>query len=86
MYSQKNCKLHKFATTNRNFKKLTLSDMHHRKTYMYINFQQKLVSRSVKTVHINLFAKICNLQSNFFKNHAPPPPLNMPLVSVHQFL
>ena len=39
------------------FFKLTLSDMHHRKTYMYINFQQNRVSRSVKNVHTNLFAK-----------------------------
>ena len=31
--------------------------MHHRKAYMYINFQESQVSRSVKTVHINLFAK-----------------------------
>ena len=31
--------------------------MHHRKTYMYINFQQNRVSRSVKNVHTNLFAK-----------------------------
>ena len=35
--------------------------MHHRKTYMYNNFQQNRVSRSVKTVHTNLFAKIFNL-------------------------
>ena len=28
--------------------------MHHRKTYMYINFQQNRVSISVKTVHTNL--------------------------------
>ena len=35
-------------------------DMHHHKTYMYINFQQNWVSRSVKTVHTNLFAKIAN--------------------------
>ena len=34
---------------------------------MYINFQQNLVSRSVKTVHTNLFAKICNLQLEFRK-------------------
>ena len=61
MYSQKNRKLTKFATTNRNFKKSTLSDMHHRKTYIYINFQQNRVCRSVKTVHTNLFAKICKL-------------------------
>ena len=45
--------------------------MHHRRTYMYINFQQKRVSRSVKTVHTNLFAKklriayIYNLQLEF---------------------
>ena len=29
---------------------------------MYINFQQNQVGRSVKTVHTNLFAKICDLQ------------------------
>ena len=39
------------------FKKSTLSNMHHRKTYMYINFQQNWVSRSVKNVQTNLFAK-----------------------------
>ena len=57
----KNRKLHKFATTNNNFKKSTLPDMHHRKTYMHINFQQNRVTRSVKTVHTNLFAKNCKL-------------------------
>ena len=57
---RKNRKLHKFATINRNFKSRLL-DIHHRKTYMYINFQQNRVSRSVKTVHTNLFAKICKL-------------------------
>ena len=31
--------------------------MHHRKMYMYINFQQNRDSISVKTVHTNLFAK-----------------------------
>ena len=39
------------------FKKSALSNMHHRKTYMYTNFQQNRVSRSVKNVHTNLFAK-----------------------------
>ena len=39
------------------FKKSTLSNMHHRKTYMYINFQQNWVSGLVKNVHTNLFAK-----------------------------
>ena len=54
-----NFKLHKFAITNSIFFKLTLSDMHHRKTNMYTNFQQNRVSRSVKTVHTNIFAKNC---------------------------
>ena len=35
--------------------------MHHCKTYMHINFRQNQVSRSVKTVHTNLFAKNCKL-------------------------
>ena len=53
-----NRKLHKFAITNSNFeKKKIISCMHHRMTYMYINFQQDEVSRSVKNVHTNLFAK-----------------------------
>ena len=34
--------------------------MHHQKTYMYINFQQNWDSRSVKTVHTNVFANIAN--------------------------
>ena len=38
-------------------KKLIISDMSHREMYMHINFQQTRVSRSVKTVHTNLFAK-----------------------------
>ena len=41
---------------------MTLSHMHLCKTYMYINFQQNGVSRSVKTVHTNLFAEIANLR------------------------
>ena len=52
----KNRKLHKYATYNSNFETKLLSDMHHRITYMYMNFQQNRVSRSVKTVHTNLFA------------------------------
>ena len=40
-------------------KKSTPSDMHHRKMYMYMNFQQYRVSRSAKTVDTNLFAKYC---------------------------
>ena len=51
-------KLHKFATTNSNFEKKILLDMHHHKTYMYINFQQNQVTTSVITVHTNVCAKI----------------------------
>ena len=39
--------------------------MHRHKAYMYIDFQQNRVCRSVKTVHTNLFAqyrKFINLQ------------------------
>ena len=58
----KNCKLHTFATTNSNFEKInSLRDMHHHKMYMYINFQQNRVNRSVITLHTNLFAKNCKL-------------------------
>ena len=34
-----------------------LLDMHHHKAYMYINFPQNRVNRSVKTVRTNIFAK-----------------------------
>ena len=37
-------------------KKSIISDMHHPVMYMYINFQQNRASRSVKTLHTNLFA------------------------------
>ena len=52
--------LHKFAITN-TFFKIDISGMHRRITYMYINFQQNWVSRSVKTVRTNIFAKNCKL-------------------------
>ena len=55
-YLQKNRKLHNYATYNSNFKTKLFSDMHHRITYLHINFQQNRVSRFVKTVHTNLFA------------------------------
>ena len=35
--------------------------MHHRKAYMYINFQPNRVYRSIKTVYTKLFAKNCKL-------------------------
>ena len=38
-------------------KKSIILDMCHHKAYMYNNFQQNLVCRSIKTVHTNLFAK-----------------------------
>ena len=50
--------------------------MHPRITYMYINFQQNWVSRSVKTVRTNLFAKSDKLpkfataNSNFLKSNS----------------
>ena len=54
----KNRNLHKIATTNGNFfKELIVLDIHRHKTYMYINFQQNRVNRSVINVHTNLFAK-----------------------------
>ena len=43
-------KLHKFAITNSNFQKKILLDIHHHKTYMYINFQQNQVKTQVMTV------------------------------------
>ena len=38
-------------------KKSILLEMNHHETYMYINFQQNRVNRSVIIVHINVFAK-----------------------------
>ena len=52
-----NRNVHKFASTNNNFeKKIKNLDMHH-KMYMYINFQQIRINRSVITVHTNVFRK-----------------------------
>ena len=51
----------KFATTNSNLEKNNYLDMHYCMTYMYINFQQTRVSRSVQTVHTNIFANNSNL-------------------------
>ena len=39
------------------FVKSIISDMYHRISYMYINFQQNQIGRLVKTVHTNLFAQ-----------------------------
>ena len=43
----------------------TISDIHDRITYMYINFQQIWVSRSVKTLRTNRFVNLSDLR--FFK-------------------
>ena len=51
----------KFATTNSNLKKNNYLDMHYCITYMYINFQQTRFSKSVQTVHTNIFANNRNL-------------------------
>ena len=48
--------------------------MRNRKAYMYINFQQNRIGRSIKTVHTNLLAKQCmwhkfaTCNSNFEKS------------------
>ena len=63
----------KFATTNSNFEKNNYLDMHYCITYMYIKFHETRVSRSVQTVHTNIFANNRNLHefattnSNFEK-------------------
>ena len=43
-------KLHKFATTNSNFEKKIILEIHHHKTYVYINFHQNQVKTQVMTV------------------------------------
>ena len=57
------------------FVKSIISDMHHRITYMYINFQQNWVCRSVKPCTLiylhNIYRKLhkfATTNSNFFKN------------------
>ena len=69
-------KLSKFATTNSNSFKLTQSDMHHRETYMYINFQQNWVSIDQSNPYTQIYLhKIANciylkLAIRITKNHA----------------
>ena len=43
------------------FKKSNLLDMHHHKTYMYVDFQQNWANRSVITVHTTYSQKIRKL-------------------------
>ena len=52
----KNRKLHNLQLPILISKNSIISDIRHRAMYMYINFQQNQASRSVKTVHTNLFA------------------------------
>ena len=51
----------KFATFNSNFENNNYLDMHYCITYMHLNFQQTRVSRSVQTVHTNIFTNNCKL-------------------------
>ena len=51
----KNRKLHNLQLPIPILKNSIISDLHHPAIYMYINFQQNQASRSVKTVHTNLF-------------------------------
>ena len=51
----KNRKLHNLQLPILISKISIISDMHHPAIYMYIIFQQNQASRSVKTVHTNLF-------------------------------
>ena len=46
------------------FKNSTLSDIHQRKTYIHIHFQQSQVSRSIKTVHTNLHKRAFRILNN----------------------
>ena len=57
IYLQKNACCLKLQLLMLFFVKSIISDMHHRITNMYNNFQQNQVCRSVKTVHTNLFAQ-----------------------------
>ena len=52
----KNRKLHNLQLAILISKNSIILDIHHHAMYMYINFQQNQASRSVKTVHTNLFA------------------------------
>ena len=51
----KDRKLHNLQLSILISKNSIISDIHHRVMYMYINIQQNQASRSVKTVHTNLF-------------------------------
>ena len=68
-----NCNL-QFEFKNQTSNKGIISDLRNRISYMYINFQQNQVSRSLKTVHTNIFAnnrklnKIATTNSNIEKN------------------
>ena len=56
----------KFATTNSNFEKNNFLDMHYCITYMYINFQQILVSidqsKPGTHIYLQIIATCINLQ------------------------
>ena len=50
--------------------KSIILDIHHHKTYMYINFQQNWANRSVITVHTNVFAKKSQVAIRISENYA----------------
>ena len=51
--------MHKFPTSNSNFeKKIIISDMHHRITYMYINFQQHRISNPWTQIYLQKNRKL----------------------------
>ena len=60
------------------FEKAIISELDHRVTYVYINFQQIHVNRSVKTVLTNIFAnnrklpKFASTNSNLENNRLFP--------------
>ena len=57
IYLQKIARCFKLQLLIPFFVKSIISDMHHGIMYMYINFQQNRVCRSVNTVRTNLFAQ-----------------------------
>ena len=66
-------KLHKFQLLIAIFEKSIIPDMHHRITYMYINFQQiRIVDQSKPCTHIlassRKLHKFATTNSIFFKN------------------
>ena len=61
----KNRKLHKLATTIRNFEKNIIPDMHYHKTYMYIKFSKIVLlvqSKPCTQIYLKKIVSCINLQ------------------------